>query len=85
MMGEEVRKIGAFEAKTRLSELVRKVEQGESFIICRRGKEVARLVPPVREEPEVDLKKILSSFRAIRNKISGKVDIRKLIEQGRRF
>lgn len=84
-MGSKSQKVSAFEAKTKLSELLRETEQGGSFVIYRRGKEVARLVPPVKEEQEVDLKQVLSSFREIRERISGKVSIRKLIEEGRRF
>ncbi len=38
--------IGAFEAKTKFSELLRKVKQGERFIITLRGKIVAELNPP---------------------------------------
>jgi prevent-host-death family protein len=38
--------IGAFEAKTKFSELLRKVDQGESFIITLRGRAVATLAPP---------------------------------------
>ena len=34
------------EARRRLSELVDAAERGESIVITRRGKEVARLVPP---------------------------------------
>ena len=37
--------VSSFEAKTHLSELLRKAEQGQSFSIRRRGKAVARLVP----------------------------------------
>ncbi len=37
-------KVGAFEAKTQLSALLDKVEQGEDIIITRHGKPVARLV-----------------------------------------
>ncbi|MEE2963762.1 MAG: type II toxin-antitoxin system prevent-host-death family antitoxin [Acidobacteriota bacterium] len=37
--------IGAFEAKTRLSELLRQVSQGRSFLITRRGRPVAELRP----------------------------------------
>ena len=84
-MGAKLQKVSAFEAKTKLSELLRETEQGASFVICRRGKEVARLVPPMKEEQEVDLKQVLSSFREIRERIPGKVSIRELIEEGRRF
>jgi prevent-host-death family protein len=37
--------IGAFDAKTRLSELLRKVDQGERFTITVRGRAVADIVP----------------------------------------
>ena len=37
--------IGAFVAKTKLSEILRKVEQGERFTITKNGKAVANLVP----------------------------------------
>jgi len=84
-MGAKSQKVSAFEAKTKLSELLRETEQGGSFIICRRGKEVARLVPPIKGEQALDLKRVLSSFREIREQISGKVSIRELIEEGRRF
>ena len=38
--------IGAFEAKTHLAELLDRVERGEELVITRRGRAVARLVPP---------------------------------------
>ena len=78
-------KVSAFEAKTRLSELLRETERGGSFVIYRRGKEVARLVPPVKEDQEGKLKQVLSSFREIRERISGRSSIRELVEEGRRF
>jgi prevent-host-death family protein len=37
--------IGAFDAKTKLSEILRKVEQGERFTITKRGRAVADVVP----------------------------------------
>lgn len=37
--------VGSFEAKTKLAELLDKVEAGESVTITRHGKAVARLVP----------------------------------------
>jgi prevent-host-death family protein len=37
--------IGAFDAKTRLSEILRKVDQGERFTITVRGRAVADIVP----------------------------------------
>ena len=40
-----MREIGSSEAKTCLPELLRAVEQGETILIKRRGKPIARLVP----------------------------------------
>lgn len=37
--------IGAFDAKTRLGELLDQVEQGAEFTITKHGRPVARLVP----------------------------------------
>jgi prevent-host-death family protein len=37
--------VNVHEAKTRLSELLRRVEAGEEFVIARSGKPVARLLP----------------------------------------
>ena len=55
--------VNAFEAKTRLSELLRETEKGVSFRILRRGKEVARLIPPLKEDRKRGLKQVLTSLR----------------------
>jgi len=38
-------KIGSYDAKTKLPEILRRVEAGESFTITNRGKPVADVVP----------------------------------------
>ena len=38
-------KIGSYEAKTKLPEILRRVESGEMFTITNRGKVIADLVP----------------------------------------
>jgi prevent-host-death family protein len=42
---QAVTSIGAYDAKTRLSELLDRVEKGEQIVITRHGKPIARLVP----------------------------------------
>ena len=84
-MGSKMAEVSAFEAKTRLSELLREAEHGRSFIIRRRGKAVARLVPAENEAKTPDVAKVLASFREIRKRISGTVKVHELIKQGRRF
>lgn len=39
-------KVGAYEAKTKLPEILRRVESGERFTITNRGTPVAEIVPP---------------------------------------
>jgi prevent-host-death family protein len=47
--------IGAFDAKTRLSEILRKVDQGERFTITVRGRAVADVVPTMaRNQRSID-------------------------------
>lgn len=41
----KAREVGAFEAKTKLSELLEKVDRGQVFIITKRGRPVAELRP----------------------------------------
>jgi len=48
--------IGAFEAKTKFSEILRKVASGERFTVTLRGRAVADILPAasVRSQNEVD-------------------------------
>jgi len=84
MRGKTVQ-VSAFDAKTRLSELLRETEQGGSFLICRRGRPVARLLPPAANEDAPDFLKILDAFREIRQRVRGPLRLRNLIERGRRY
>jgi prevent-host-death family protein len=62
MESTPMREVGAFDAKNRLGQLLDLVERGEEIIITRRGKVVARLVPPhrafSREEARAALRRI---------------------------
>jgi prevent-host-death family protein len=78
-----MRKVGLFEAKQKLSELVDRAARGERTGITRRGKLVAEIVPAPSEKP--DLQKIFDEFEKIRKrskKIPG-VTVKSLIEEGR--
>lgn len=83
-MSGKAAEVSAFEAKNRLSQLLREAEKGKSFIIRRRGKTVARLVPPAEEGQVQDFTQVLASFREIRRRIPGRLKIRELIREGRR-
>jgi prevent-host-death family protein len=41
----KLKEIGAFEAKTRLSELLDRVDKGEVYVITKRGRPIAELRP----------------------------------------
>ena len=47
-----MRKIGIFEARTQLSQLVQAVEAGEDVVLTRHGKPVARLVSAAGESTQ---------------------------------
>ena len=46
------------DAKAHLSELIDKVEAGETVEITRRGKTVARVVPPERKLKKLDVERL---------------------------
>ena len=58
--------VGAFEAKTKFSELLDRVERGEEVIVTRHGKEVARMMRPVPKERADDL---MAEFRRVRERL----------------
>lgn len=53
--------INVRDARTKLSDLLTEAERGEVISITRRGKEVARIVPP--EQPETTALPDFSAFR----------------------
>lgn len=58
--------IGAFDAKTRLSELLERTSRGESFQITKHGRAVGKLVPPdSSRDPKIVAEAVarLKSFR----------------------
>ena len=78
--------IGAFEAKTHFSQILEKAEQGEDFVITKRGKPVAKIIP-FRQEPEMTFKEAVEQLKEMRKFYRGKpgdFNIREAIEEGRR-
>ncbi|MEP0323135.1 type II toxin-antitoxin system Phd/YefM family antitoxin [Bauldia litoralis] len=65
--------VGAFEAKTKFSELLDRVEKGEEVIITRRGKPVARMTLPVevRAEKGATVDDLLAIGRSIDHLVEG--------------
>jgi prevent-host-death family protein len=77
--------VGAFEAKTHLSNLLEEVAHGEEVLITRHGKPLARLVPVESGVRERRLEAIerLRSFAA-GHRLNG-LSVRQLREEGHRW
>lgn len=77
--------VGAYEVKTHLSGLLKRVEKGESFTITKNGVPIARLVP-VEAKPSVDRQQLLAATRAFRQAHPlGGLSPKELINEGRRL
>jgi prevent-host-death family protein len=75
--------VGVYEAKTRLPELLARVEQGERVTITRHGKPVAALVPAGTGDPPVT--EVITALRAFRKgRRRGRMSVRAMMTQGRR-
>ncbi len=76
-------KIGSYEAKTKLPELLRQVKAGKSFTITNRGEPIADLVPSKAsgKQDRIAAVEQLKAFM-LTNRVYG-VNIRELIEEGR--
>jgi len=79
-----MKEVGAFEAKNRLGQLLDWVEAGEEVVITRRGKVVARMVPPGASPDAERGRRAVARIRALRKEGAlGGLSIRDLIDEGR--
>ena len=77
-----MRKVGLFEAKQKLSELVEQAASGERIGITRRGKLAALIVPVQRENDLAGIFQGLDEVRRRSRRLKG-VSVKDLIEEGR--
>ena len=78
--------VGAFEAKTHLSELLDSVARGEKITITRHGIPAALLVPVEEREAKLTHREIVEGMRALRKRVKpGKMSVREMVKEGRRF
>ncbi len=81
-----MREIQASEAKTHLPQLLDDVERGETLVITRHGRRIARIVPEVdRRQEEID--KALAGIRELRKR-TGRINLTELLsarDEGRKF
>jgi antitoxin (DNA-binding transcriptional repressor) of toxin-antitoxin stability system len=80
--------MGFYQARTHLSEVLDRVEKGKTILITRRGKPVALIGPPPRENQQ-NVSQIVEKMLAFRNRegptLGRQITLRKLIDEGRRF
>ncbi|HEY2616230.1 MAG TPA: type II toxin-antitoxin system prevent-host-death family antitoxin [Acetobacteraceae bacterium] len=62
-----MREIAASEAKTHLPQLLDEVERGETVVITRHGRAIARLVPEAARR-QAEIARAIDSIRAIRRR-----------------
>ena len=80
-----MREIQASEAKAHLPQLLDDVERGETLIISRRGRPIARIVPEVdRRQEEID--KAIAGIKDLRMRTGGITveELRSAREEGRK-
>ena len=80
-----MRQIQASEAKAHLPQLLDDVERGETLIITRHGRRIARIVPELdRRQEEID--KSMASIRDLRKR-TGRITLSELLsarDEGRK-
>jgi prevent-host-death family protein len=74
--------VGAFEGKTHFSRLLAEVEAGESIIITKNGRPVARLEPIVPDTQALTPEDAFAALLALDKPLG--IDLRTLIDEGRR-
>jgi prevent-host-death family protein len=81
-----MREIQASEAKVHLPQLLDDVERGETLIITRHGRRIARIMPEVdRRQEEID--KALAAILELRKR-TGRITVGELLsarDEGRKF
>jgi prevent-host-death family protein len=76
--------IGAYEAKTHLSEILKKVSRGEKFLITKHGTAIAQILP-AEASLKIDVASAIQQIKDFRkgNRL-GDLGIKDLINAGRR-
>lgn len=74
--------IGSYDAKTRLPEILRRVEAGEAFTITNRGKAIADLVPSQSVSREKAKQAVTNLLKMLKVPVSD-VKLKDLREAGR--
>lgn len=63
--------IGAFNAKTRLSELLERTAEGESFLVTKHGRPVGKIVPPDTVRDPQSIAQAVQRLKGFRGTLKG--------------
>ncbi|MGE3921190.1 MAG: type II toxin-antitoxin system Phd/YefM family antitoxin [Gammaproteobacteria bacterium] len=76
--------VGAFEAKTHFSSLLKEVENGEQVLITKHGQPIAKLIP-VQSTSRKSVKNAITKLKAFNQKHTlGDINWKSLRDQGRK-
>jgi prevent-host-death family protein len=70
--------VQASEAKAHLSELLDEVERGETIVITRRGRAIARIVPEI-ERRGAEIRTAIEAIKALRKR-TGKLTLQEILD-----
>lgn len=77
--------IGAYEAKTRFSEILERVERGAEITLTRHGTPVARMVPLQKQPSQSERAQVIEAMIESRRGCTlGGLKVRDLIAEGRK-
>lgn len=80
-----MKSVGAYHAKTHLSELLDEVSRGARISITRKGVPVAMMVPP-SSPGKKDVVEAIRKLKEFRKGITlGGISVRELVDAGRRY
>jgi prevent-host-death family protein len=77
MMVSVMREIQASEAKTHLPQLLDEVERGETLVITRHGRAIARIVPEAQQRQE-EIDQAIEAIKGLRKR-TGKVSLDEIL------
>ncbi len=72
------REVQASDAETDLATLLDEVERGETIVVTRQGRRIARIVPEPQRRPQEEIDEAIANIEALQ-KETGKVTLEELL------
>ena len=81
-----MRIVGSYEAKTHFSQLLARVAEGETIIITKNGKSIAKMIPISTKTTRHSTREAIKAIRRFRKGVTlGKnLSLKQLIQEGRK-